>query len=435
MIRKSFLLSICVFCIFSDNAFSAVSRDKKDIDKLSPDRMSLITKGLKSVIILKSSFSEKLIRKLIAKAIPKSVFIIEHGASWTLTSTLVIPDQTTIIGFDPGKSSTATFIKGFNGTLATVGSWVTLHGLIFNGNKKEFTGDGLTDPKKGKKGVREQRFIRVEVRNCAGNGFVFTKPHYYSYYQFCSFDRNDGYGLVYGEIKSHHTDNLYDSCHWGWNGKGAVAFHAVEASSVWENCEFFHNGGAAFEHFLINKKLGNGRPIGPRPGVGAGALVIRNSVIRNHAGPVWLNRGGKSEAIVFQDCRIKHNVNPKNCAIIKKSGKTTAQLMGLTDPVGMLHCEKGQLFAELRGGFCRDNGKYLFTAVAGSIPGSRITIGGSCSSGHLTGGVHAPTGYATILDASLLKAEVEIIVKSGIGLDPVNGKVIKYGIPDKASNN
>jgi hypothetical protein len=245
-------------------------------------------------IVLSHDLSEAQVRKMLAGAKANSVFVIPTGASWLLTDTLVIPDEVTVIGFHGGRSGTFTFKKGFDGPLAHVGSWVTLHGISFDGNRDEgFQGDGLVDP--AGKGLREQKFVRVEVRNCAGHGFVFAVPHYYSIYQFCTFDRNGGYGAVYGQVRSHHTDNVWDSCHFGWNGQGGIAFHGVEASSVWENCEFFHNGGAAFDHFLIHKKSGPGKPIAPQPQVGAGALVIRNSVIRNHAGPVWLNRDGTSE--------------------------------------------------------------------------------------------------------------------------------------------
>lgn len=385
--------------------------------------------GIPGAITLTYGMDEADVRSLLKNSKAQQVFIIQPGAYWILKDTLIIPDEVTVIGFHKGRSGNATFVKGFDGPLAHIGSWVTLHGLSFDGNKKEFKGDGLVDPiGKGSPGIREQRFIRVEVRNCEGSGFVFTVPHYYSYYQFCTFDHNDGYGLVYGEVRAHHTDNVYDSCHWGWNRKGGVAFHAVEASSIWENCEFFHNGGAAFEHFLINKKLGNGRPIGPRPGVGAGALVIRNSVIRNCAAPVWLNRGGRSESIVFEDCRLKHNGHPRECTFTKDSGQSVEEMFGLTGPVGgLVHVEGGQVFAEIRGGFAWDNSEYFFTTSPNSDEGSRITVSGAARSGHITGGIYAPNGYANIQDTSLLKEDAVINVKSGIGLDPIAGKVVSYG--------
>jgi len=397
-----------------------------------PDILQMLGQQVKTVQMLRSTMTESQVRNRIAKAESKTVFVIEPGSTWTLKETLRIPDQTTLIGFNVGKNNDVTFTKGFDGPLAEIGSWVTMHGICFDGNKENFKGDGLIDRRKGKQGVREQRFIRVDVLNCAGNGFFLNRDHYFSYYQFCSFDRNDGYGLVYGEVRSHHTDNVWDSCHWGWNGKGGVAFHGVEASSIWENCEFFHNGGPAFEHFLINKKEGPGKPIGPCPGAGAGALVIRNSVIRNHAGPVWLNRGGVSESIVFEDSRLKHNGDPKDCALTKDSGKTVEELFGLTGPVGgIFHVEKGQLFAELRGGFAWDNGPYVFTASPNSTPGSRLTISGAARTGHVTGGVYAPTAILTVLDASLLKEDTHINVASGIGLDPRTGTVISYGRSDE----
>lgn len=382
--------------------------------------------GIRGFTVLTREMGEVKVRKLLKSAAPQSVFVIEPGASWILTDTLVIPDEVTVYGNHFGRSAGFTFQKGFDGPLAHVGSWTTLHGVFFDGNKANFKGDGIVDPPG--KGIREQRFVRVEVRNCEGNGFVLAVPHYYSWYQFCTFDRNKGYGVVYGEVRSHHTDNVWDSCHFGWNEKGGFAFHGVEASSIWENCEFFHNAGPAFDHFLINKKTGAGKPIGPRSGAGAGALAIRNTVIRNCPGPVWLNRGGVSEAIVFEDCRIKHNGHPRENTFTKDSGKSAEEMFGLSAPAGgVFHVEGGRLYAEIRGGFCRDNTKYFFTTGPDSEEGSRITISGACKPGHITGGIHAPNGYANIQDTSLLGEDAEIKVKSGIGLDPVNGRFVRYG--------
>ena len=391
--------------------------------------------------VLNPAMPESDVRLVIRNAEPQASFVIPAGASWTLKKTLMIPHGIGIYGQHPGGGGGCepTFIKGFNGPLAFVSSFVTLQGVTFDGNKKAgFTGDGVVavgekrkrwnKPGSATGDVRELRMIRVDISNNAGDGYVMSAHHYYSHFEFVGFDHNDGYGLVYGEVRAHHTDNVFNSCHWGWNKKGGVAFHGVEASSIWENCEFFHNGGAAFEHFLINKKRGAGKPIGPSPSSGAGALVIRNTVIRNCPGPVWLNRGGKCESIVFQDCRLKHNGDPKDSHHTKDSGKSAAELFGLTAPVGgIFHVERGQLFAEIRGGFAWDNTGYMFTATRESTPGSRLTIGGAAAAGHVTGGVYAPTGLLTVQDASLLQDDAHIHVQSGVGLDPRKGGIVKYG--------
>ncbi len=395
------------------------------------DPLAALTAGLQGVALIQSSWSEKQVRQAIGAGEPGDVFFIEPRSSWVLKQTLEIPEGVSLLATNPGggKGGEPTFIKGFDGPLATLARFTTLHGLHFDGNKAQFAGDGIVAGGHTTEGVREVRMVRVAIRNNRGNGYVMSVPHYYSWFQFCSFDHNDGYGIMYGEVRSHHTDNMWDSCHYGWNGKGGVAFHGVEASSVWENCEWFHNGGPAFDHFLINRKLSDGKPVGPRPESGAGALVVRNSVIRQCAGPVWLNRGGVCESIVFEDSRLKHNGNPANSAPTKDLGKSVQDLFGLAEgPVGgLFHVEKGRLFVELRGGFAWDNGAYFFTTGPNSNPGSRLVVSGAAKTGHITGGIHAPNAYVTLLDRSLLSREVPINVQSGIALDPVRGKVVKLG--------
>jgi|GEM_PF-4246454 len=425
--RRFLLKSLIAVCVLTMT--SSLRAAESMGTQTSSGLLTTLTSMLNGVTVLKADMPEDQVRNKISKGKSGEVFFIESGASWTLTATLKIPEGVTILGTHPGggRGNVPTFIKGFDGPLATLERFTTLHGIYFDGNKKEYAGDGMIAGGDKKEGVREVRMIRVEIRNNRGDGYVMSVPHYFSEFNFCSFDRNDGYGVVYGEVRSHHTDNVWNSCHWGWNGKGGVAFHGVENSSIWENCEFFHNGGAAFDHFLINKKRGNGKEIGPRPGVGAGALVIRNTVIRNSAGPVWLNRGGQSEAIVFEDCRLKHNGNPSDSALTKDSGKTVNELFDLTGPVsGLFHVEQGQLFVEIRGGFAWDNGEYIFTASPRSEEGSRIQVGGAASNHHITGGVYAPNGYATILDTNLLPEGAPMVVKGGIGLNPMTGEVVNY---------
>jgi hypothetical protein len=215
-------------------------------------------------------------------------------------------------------------------------------------------------------------------------------------------------------VRSHHTDNVWNNCHYAKNGKGAVAFYGMEASSVWDNCEFFHNGGPAFDHFPIHKKLGDGKDVGPRPESGADVLVIRHCVIRNHPGPVWLQRAGHSGSIVFADNRIKHNLAPEECSLTRGSGKTAEELFDLTGPAGVFHVEKGKRNVELRGGFAWDNTPYLFTASPHSDPGSSILISGSAEQGGIQGRIHIPNGYCTILNAALLEDEAVVNVRSGI---------------------
>jgi hypothetical protein len=82
---------------------------------------------------------------------------------------------------------------------------------------------------------------------------------------------------------------------------------------------------------------------------------------------------------------------------------------------------------ELRGGFAWDNRQYLFTASPHSDPGSSILICGSAEQRGVEGSIHIPNGYCTILNAALLEDEAVIQVQSGIGLDPLQGRVIQYG--------
>lgn len=85
----------------------------------------------------------------------------------------------------------------------------------------------------------------------------------------------------------------------------------------------------------------------------------------------------------------------------------------------------------MRGGFAWDNTPYLFTASPNSTEGSRLTISGAASNGHVTGGVYAPNAMLTVLDASLLPEDAHVHVASGIGLDPRKGAIVSYGPSDQ----
>ncbi|MCX5660849.1 MAG: hypothetical protein NTW19_14180 [Planctomycetota bacterium] len=379
------------------------------------------------ISLLQASMPESQVRKLIAKAAPGTAFVVEPGAVWTLTATLNVPAEVTIIGFNPGRARTPTFIKGFDGPLMTIHSFVTLHGIVLHGNRKLFKGDGVVATGKGNSGVREVRLIRVGICENEGDGYVMEVPHYHSHFQFCNFDHNNGYATVYGEVRSHHTDNFWEDCHYSMNGKGGVAFHGVETDSIWDNCEWFHNGGPAFEQFEVTRKTGPGE-MGVHPHDGAEVINIRSCIFRECAGPVWLQRGGESSAIAFEDCRMKHNGDPSESGPTKDSGKTAEQLLGLTAPAsGLFHVEGGQLCVELRGGLAYDNGPWLFSAGPKAKPGCRLTVGGAGKAGCFSGGTENPAGFATILDRSLLKPEAVIHVKSGIALDPTTGETVKLG--------
>ena len=398
----------------------------------SGDPLKMLTASLNGVTILTGDLDEKTVRDKIGEGQPGDVFYIEPGSSWTLSDTLNIPEGITIIGTNPGggKGNTATFIKGFDGPLAEITRFVTLYGIRFDGNRQHYKGDGIVCGGHFNEGVREVIMTRVEIANNEGNAYVMNVPHYFCEFVLCTFSRNGGYGLVYGQVRSHHTDNMWRSCHISMNGKGGVAFYGMEASSVWENCEFFYNGGPAFDHFLIHKKTGHGKPIGPRPEAGADVLIVRNSVIRNNAGPVWLQRVGRSQAIVFEDSRLKHNGQPKRSKVLndtEHSSKTAAEYLGLTEPVGgLFHVEEGRLNVELRGAFAWNNTEYMFTASPHSMEGSSITISGGNRAGGVKGSIHAPNGYAVILDTRLLEEDASVNVKSGIGLDPLSGQVINF---------
>jgi hypothetical protein len=197
-----------------------------------------------------------------------------------------------------------------------------------------------------------------------------------------------------------------------------VAFHGLECSSVWDNCEFFNNGGPAFEQFPLQRRVAKGQ-VGDTDHA-AYDLVIRDSVIHGD-GPVWLNRGGDAFAIVFEDCRLKHN-----------SRKVAEDL---TQPVGMLHVEFGSLQAEIRGGFCWDNNDYLFTTGPKSSPGSRLVISGASRTNGIRGSIHAPETLVTVQDVTVLDPDATIHVKSGVGLDPRSGVVVRFGAAKKPSQN
>ena len=95
--------------------------------------------------VLRRGMPEKQVRAAIAKGTPGDLFIVEPGAAWVLSATLKIPNGVTIYGTNPGGPTEPkfTFQKGFNGPLATIAKFVTLHGLYFDGNKGSFKGDVL----------------------------------------------------------------------------------------------------------------------------------------------------------------------------------------------------------------------------------------------------------------------------------------------------
>lgn len=419
------------------SAAEIVRRETLKEARAAGNPLAMLNASLKGVEVIDGTMTEAQVRKTIAGGKAGDLFFLEPRNTWTLTDTLHIPEGVSLVGTYNGgaRGWQPTFVKGFDGPLATVTRFVTLYGLFFEGNKGAYAGDGIVAvggrPQKGKitdSGIRELRMIRVAVYRNRGHGYVMKSGHYFSEFKFCTFDRNDGYAVVYDRIRSHNTDNLWTKCHFAQNRKGAFAFYSVENSSIWQHCEFFHNGGPAFTHFLIHKKLGHGKKgIGPRPSFGAGALTIRNCIMRDHAGPVWLQRGGRAESIVFEDCRLKHNGFPHRSGPLKgtpDAGKSMQELFGLAGPVsGLMHVEGGHLSAELRGGFAWDNGEYIFSAGPQSVGGNRILVSSSSENG-FTGGIHAPRGFATILDLSMLPESAPITVQGGIGLDPRTGRSV-----------
>lgn len=378
------------------------------------------------IITLDSSMSESVVRSLIGNAASGSIFYIRPGASWTLTSTLNIPAGVSIIG--SATANDAVFLRGFNGPMVVVGARVTLCGVVLDGNKSVYTTDsgpiivagrlnGSGDPDPLSPGVDHLTFTRVNARNNKGDALHIAGPMTFSQFHFCKFDDNDGYGVLYGSVTSHHGNNVWNSIHFDTDLKASFAFYGVEQDSTWTNCEWLASNGPVFEQFPIYQQVQGGSPV-LQPTWGCSNLTIRG-VMRDN-GPVWLNRGGEAKSIVFTDCRMKHNA-------------TVPPDLGTTD-VGTFDVEAGSLSVEVRGGAgwydsfgggSPANPGALFVDRSTSSTLSRLMFAGIVNDYGIK--LHAANRLDFVITDTSMISSSDIHVNKGVGLNPATGGLVSYG--------
>lgn len=391
------------------------------------------------------------VRNAISNATSGDIFFIEPGSSWTLQGTLQIPEGVSVIGCNLDHTSTnPTFKKNFNGILATTKSWVTLYGIIFDGNHmgsysghveydystNDYTGAGVVvceglsggnpSPRGGghSSGQREQSWTRVTIRNCVGHGYEYCTWSYYSTYVSCSLESNGGYGLFYDVSRTHFTDNYWIGSHFNSNAKGGIGLAALEKSAGWEGCEFVSNSGPAVDHHqAYDKDKVNATSDIPVPSnEGAEMVSFRSCVFSDNSGPIWLNRYGKSEGILFQDCRIRNNnVNPPP---------------DLPGTIGLIHvdldgpstvADGSTLSCEIRGGNSfTGNSSYIFTVLNTTNSPRFILSGGAINGAFSSSNISGANVKLIVRDTAVLHTPSTISVGQGIGIDPLGGTLVSY---------
>jgi len=265
------------------------------------------------------------------------------------------------------------------------------------------------------KGTREVYMEKVHSFNNAGSGYV-TRTYFQTYHLLCGFDQNDEWGIECN--KHHHTNNIWDSCHIGDNGKGGVLFTNVDKNTVFTNSIIIRNGGPG-----VKNELPDGYPRGNN---GIRQVTFKDSVFIQNDGPAFLNKDVVvSWGIVFADCRVKKNgQNPRH---------------NLTEPIGgVVHLEDSVTHVELRGLEEWSNGTDGTTCyhATGNLPGAgegartdynNLLVGGAVvdeAEGSGVGDIVGPKTVLSVTNDTTVQGTVD--VKSGVGLDPKGGGVISY---------
>ncbi|MEM7790989.1 MAG: right-handed parallel beta-helix repeat-containing protein [Verrucomicrobiota bacterium] len=384
--------------------------------------------GSSKVVILTSDFTEQQVRTAIGEAKVngtnpskwvETIFFIEPGAQWTLTETLHIPDRVTLIGSNVDGED-YTFLRGFDGddgsgnltAMVELGRFCTIYGVVFDGNKHFFSGNGVHYSEN----TRENLLTRVVIRNNSGNGMHWVnKSAYYSNYVNCSFINNDGYGIFYDQIGSHYTDNVFTLCEFSKNGLGGIGFQEKEESSVWESCLFSENKGPAFHQLEVLDD----------PTGASYCLNIRNCEFITNDGPAWLNSHGFARGIAFEDCAFQGN-------IASNSSYDGYGLFHVENEVSSEDNPESGLNAEVRGGVIfADNSDYLMKVETIPDPDTgrtsdKLVVSGGGVIGMIDeGNVAAPGMTMIVLDSTLLSSSLvegpDLDVKSLLSLDPATG--------------
>jgi hypothetical protein len=371
----------------ASESYADVAANQAVSGSISPSSVS--TPSLNGITFLTNDMDEATVRSTVANASPNSVLIIEPGAQWTLTDTLTIPPRVQLYGGANIENAETkyTFIKGFNGPLATIQNFTAMRGVTFHGNKTTYTGDGIV--------VQDTPLItlsRIRIDRCAGNGITFNTPIYFSYFTQVYLFANGGWGVHYPPLSSsHYSQNLFNRCNFGQNDAGGILYEDNEHTTKYNNCTFASNSGPAIN---ISGAVDN--------------VVFTNTNFTSNDGPV-LVANATANGITFADCNLAHNVEQPDSA--------------LTTPVGQIHLESSRTDIEIRGG--RAFGvPYLYTATS-NAGNHNCTISGT-GRNMIDGDIDGVNTYLTVLNRSCLSGT--ITVTSGIGINPNGGGTIEnYG--------
>lgn len=209
-------------------------------------------------------------QSIIESASAESVFWMEPGGTWDLTSTLQPPARSAMLSHTgrlgvPG----ATFVKQFDGTMMEVPTGLFMRAIEFDGNKSNgYTGNGLVDVSKG---TKENYWQWVLVRQQAGDARV-TDGHYFSTYDGCRFASNDGWGIRHTSSTSTEvSQNTYRGrTQIDGNGAGGVKYENFTHAESYPDILVHANGGPAFYSTA-----------------GISGMEIFG-LIENNDGPLWL---------------------------------------------------------------------------------------------------------------------------------------------------
>ena len=282
---------------------------------------------------LSADMAEDEVRSIINGAGDGATFWIEPGSSWRVAGTLTFPDGCRVFGNTPMRGAgSPTFIKDFDGPLASVGAYSTFHNVDFHGKKVNYTGN-VVEGGSGRT-TRNTTFYQCNFRNGAGDGY-HAPDNYFMTWMGCLIQDNEGWGVWFGVGENPHNQML-GPCYIGGNGAGGIY-----QASYGRNQQFYsyigNNGGPGIQ---FDDPGNRGGFVG---------FAFRGALVNNN-GPAYLVTGGSQRNHRILDTQIANNA--------------AAPDAGLTTPVGQIHVEGGSLGLELSGGQGYGHGQLINTAAA-----------------------------------------------------------------------
>jgi hypothetical protein len=359
-----------------------------DVASVSADSVSATntdTETVSGVQYLLDSMSESTVRSLVSSASQGATFVVEPGASWTLTNSLSPPAGATIYGNSGKRRGSPTFVKGYNGRLLATSDFLTLDHVWLDGNSSNgFTGPGIRGSS------REMFFSNCTVEGNAGDGFRH-KGTYLSTWQRCRIYDNGGWGVNFRSSGGEQPHNhFYGPTYIGYNGAGGVNFD--------------DNG----KNVTIYAWIGNNGGPGVRSSSGFDQFTIRAQITDND-GPAYLHANGATRNITFDNCALSDNC--------------LAPDSGLTTPVGQIHCENGRPDIAIQGGYAIGHST-LYQATSSTVNHGLLVQAAGFSGLH-NGDIKGTNTFLTLMSTRTIDGT--IYVQSGIGLNPAGGgSVVKY---------